>query len=522
MLRLHDGLDFYAHASPETPFATDGAHSITWAQASSRADLYASALARDEIGHGDRFAYLSKNSLDMAVMYFAASRLGAVPVPLNYRLAPPEWVQILRDAQCRLVIASSEYAATVDGVAADLPGVSRWITLGDAGPGSRWISQRSWMPSVAEKRQTPTVTAEDIVYQMYTSGTTGVPKGVLLSHANVLTCALQVLMAQNYRPAPGDFGLVVGPMYHASGVFPLVVAALTGMSLRIETQFDPARAADALSGGVAWAVLVPVMIKAVLDVVESGPPRSFERLRMIFYGAAPMPESLLARAFRIFGCQLGQGFGQTESSACLTFLTHADHQRALQGKTHLLGSVGRALPATEIRIEDIQGRVLPPGEAGEIVVRGPQVMRGYWNAPEKTAETVRDGWLHTGDVGTMDSEGYVYIQDRLKDMVVTGGSNVYSIEVERVLQEHPAVAEVAVIGVPDPEWGESVLAVVVPKAGATVTLEALREFGRTRLGGYKLPRRMDISQALPRNPSGKILKHVLREPYWAGHAKRVA
>ena len=522
MLRLQDGMAYYGRAFPNVLFANDGASRLTWSEANECALRIAGALARDGISSGGRFAYLSKNSVEMACTYFGAAYAGAVPVPLNYRLAPVEWSQIINDANCSLVIASAEYAPQLDEVRKQCPNVKHWVVDAKSAPNAGWIAREAWTAGVSFRAPAATVTPSNVLYQMYTSGSTGLPKGVLLSHANVLTCAQQVLMAQDYRPSPGDLGLIVGPMYHASGAFPLVVAALTGMSLRIETQFDPAQVAKALAGGVAWALLVPIMIQAVLQSVAKDPPGSFEKLRMIFYGAAPMPEALLGEAFRVFGCQMGQGFGQTEAAACITFLTHEDHVNALKGKPHLLGSVGRPLAGTDVVIMDDNGTILPPGQPGEIVIRGPQVMQGYWNAKEKTDEAIRDGWLHTGDAGMLDEAGYLYIQDRLKDMIVTGGSNVFSIEVERALQEHPAVAEIAVIGIPDEKWGEAVMAIVVPKAGSSVSLDELREFGRTRLGSYKLPKSIEIASALPRNASGKLLKHVLREPYWAGRSKSVA
>jgi fatty-acyl-CoA synthase len=228
------------------------------------------------------------------------------------------------------------------------------------------------------------------------------------------------------------------------------------------------------------------------------------------------------RALDVFGCELVQGFGQTEATSCITMLTTADHDKARTGRPQLLSSVGRALPGTDVRIVDpATDEEVPAGTVGEIVARGPQVMQGYWNAPEQTAQTLRGGWLHTGDAGFVDDEGYVYIRDRIKDMIVTGGSNVYSVEVEVVLADHPAVADVAVIGTPDAQWGERVTAVVVPRDGATITLDDVQAHCRARLGGYKIPRRLELVEELPRNASGKVLKNVLREPFWAGHDRRV-
>jgi fatty-acyl-CoA synthase len=216
-----------------------------------------------------------------------------------------------------------------------------------------------------------------------------------------------------------------------------------------------------------------------------------------------------------------QGYGMTETTAAATYLMPADHRRALGGEPKLLLSAGRPLPGTEVRVVDGKGRPLPNGAIGEVAVRGPQLMRGYWNLPQATTEALRDGWMHTGDAGVMDDEGFLYIQDRVKDMIVSGGENVYPREVEEVLYQHPAVAEAAVIGVPDATWGEAVKAIVVRKPGAEASAEEILDFCKGRLGGYKRPRSVDFVAALPRNPSGKVLKKELREPYWAGHTRRV-
>jgi acyl-CoA synthetase (AMP-forming)/AMP-acid ligase II len=242
---------------------------------------------------------------------------------------------------------------------------------------------------------------------------------------------------------------------------------------------------------------------------------------MISYGASPISEETLRQAMDVFGCKFSQGFGQTESSAMLTYLSSGDHERALAGKPELLRSCGRAAPWTEVQVVDEDGNELPVGEIGEIIGRGPQLMRGYWKMPDATAETLRDGWLHTGDAGSMDEEGYFFIQDRIKDMIVSGGENVYPAEIEQVLYEHPAIADVAVIGIPDDTWGEAVHAIVQLKPGAEATAEDIIAFCRDRLAGYKRPRSVEFIDQIPRNASMKVLKKDLRAPYWEGRDRAV-
>jgi acyl-CoA synthetase (AMP-forming)/AMP-acid ligase II len=265
--------------------------------------------------------------------------------------------------------------------------------------------------------------------------------------------------------------------------------------------------------------MVPAIMQSLVEMpgIEA---RHFDALKVIYYGAAPIGVPLLRRALEVFRCNLVQGYGLTESTGGFVYLNEVDHARALAGEDHLLRSTGRPVLA-DVRVVDEQGRDLGPDEPGELLVRGPNVMKGYWRNPEATRQTVRDGWLHSGDVARIDAEGYVYLCDRLKDMVVSGGTNIYPREIESALQEHPSIVDVAVIGVPDPKWGEALLAVCVCRGDAP-TEDDLVAFCRDRLGGYKIPRRYEFVEQLPRNPSGKVLKRVLREPYWKGEGRGIS
>jgi fatty-acyl-CoA synthase len=439
-------------------------------------------------------------------------------VPLNYRLAPPEWSYILRDAGARVLFAQGALGEALAPVRGELAELRRCVAL-DAAPAG-WEPLDAFLAAAPDTDPGCDVTPEDDVYQMYTSGTTGRPKGAVLTHRAVTAQLHQASLA--FGAQPGDRALIVAPLYHAAAAVTSFVTVQTGGTLWIQEDFVPAAVVKALSEDrIALALLVPAMIQFCLVAVPDVAGRRYDSLRLIVYGASPIAEQTLRRAIEVFGCDFVQGYGMTETTAAATYLLPADHRRALAGEPKLLLSAGRPLIGTDLRIVGEGGRSLPPGQIGEIAVRGPQLMRGYWNLPEATAEALRDGWMHTGDAGSLDDEGYLFVQDRTKDMVVSGGENVYPREVEDVLYQHPAVAEAAVIGVPDAKWGEAVKALVVAKPGQTVTAEELIEFCNGRLAGYKRPRSVDFVDALPRNPSGKVLKRELREKYWAGHTRRI-
>ena len=308
----------------------------------------------------------------------------------------------------------------------------------------------------------------------------------------------------------------MAPLFHAAAVITAFSCVAGGGCLVIQKGFDPRAVVDALADDdIALTTLVPAMIQACLTTVDDVADRSYPALRAMAYGGSAIAEPTLVRAMEVFGCDFYQGFGQTESSAGLTYLTELDHRAAVAGRPELLASCGQALPGTELRIVDPTGAALPPGEVGEVIARGPQLMVGYWNRPEETAAALRDGWLWTGDAGSLDELGYLTIHDRLRDVVVTGGENVYPREVENVLIGHPSVLDVAVIGVPDETWGEAVHAVVVVAPGASLDLDSLRDHGREHLAGFKLPKGVTVVDELPRNASGKVLKADLRRPHWA-------
>jgi acyl-CoA synthetase (AMP-forming)/AMP-acid ligase II len=481
----------------------------------------ANALLVCGLARGDRIAVLAKNGIDYALTYLAASKSGVVPVPLNYRLAPPEWRYIVNDARARLLIARGEYAAAIEPVRSELETVERCIALEAPDAPRGWDDFEAFVGAASAAAPGVHVEPGDDVYQMYTSGTTGRPKGAVLTQGAVTAQLAQASFALG--SAAGERSLIVAPMYHAAAALMTFSTIWYGGSLFIQADFHPAAAVQAMSEQrIGRALLVPAMIQACLVMVPDVAQRDYPELRYIVYGASPISEATLRRAIEVFRCDFLQGYGMTETTAAVTYLLPADHHRALHGEPDLLLSAGRAMVGTEVRVVDADDRPLPPGAVGEVVARGPQLMRGYWNLPEASAEALRGGWMHTGDAGRMDERGYLYISDRVKDMIVSGGENVYPREVEEVLFQHPAVADVAVIGIPDEKWGEAVKAIVVLREGARAEAAEIVEFCRGRLAGYKRPQSVDFVPLLPRNPSGKVLKRELREPYWQGHSRRVS
>jgi len=510
---VHEFLDFFAREQPDAPCMILDHRELSYGQVQKHCNQLAHALIEAGLEPGDRFGFLAKNSIETVIAYLAGSTAGVVPVPLNWRLAPPEWQYILDDARVKLLMAEMGFCAGIDSVRSQLPGIHSFVSIGPETPAD-WQSLDDFCHGHSESSPGVLIDEQDVFYQMYTSGTTGKPKGAMLTHYSVISNAMQSMPYFNRVLGPGKKVLLVMPMFHAGAASTVIGSLASGSTMVIHPEFSPERLADALSNeGINVVNLVPAMIQAMLVHVPDLEQRDFSTLDVAIYGASSISENTLRRALEIFKCDFYQGFGQTESSACITMLSAQDHRRALKGKPELLRSAGRALLGTSVRIVDSDDRELPPGESGEIIMHGPQMMKAYWNLPQASAEALKNGWLHTGDIGMMDDEGYVYVQDRIKDMIVSGGENVYPREVENVLFEHPAVADAAVIGLPDETWGEAVTAVVVLNPGTSLEVDELITYCRGKLGGYKIPRQVRILDELPRNPSGKVLKKDLRE-HW--------
>jgi acyl-CoA synthetase (AMP-forming)/AMP-acid ligase II len=519
-VRLHDFLDYWARERPQAEFAVAGGHAVTYAEASSVANRVANRLIALGCRKGSRVAVLAGNTAWYPVLYFAAAKAGLVLVPVNCRLVSTEWVGILNDAEPSVLIAGREQLAGADEIRGELKSVEHFVAEGGDDQ-RRWESLEQWLSEGSVAPPDVEVSPDDPLYQMYTSGTTGAPKGAVLSHGAVTSNVLQVALA--HPVSPGDRGLVVLPMFHAA-VIPAAFSVLCrGGSVFVLDAFDPEQVVRVLDEErIGVATLVPAMLQACLVTVRGIAARRYERLRSIYYGASPIAEETLRRAIDAFGCEFVQSYGMTEAAQALTFLSAADHRLALETRPELLLSAGRPAAGTTLQVVDATDGSTPTGGSGEIVARGPQLMSGYWQRPDETAQALRDGWLHTGDVARIDDDGYLFVEDRIKDMIVSGGENVYPQIVEQVLYEHPGIAEAAVIGVPDERWGEAVKAVVVTRPGIVCSEAEILAFCRPRMGGFERPGSVDFVDALPRTASGKVLKRVLREPYLVGRERRVS
>jgi acyl-CoA synthetase (AMP-forming)/AMP-acid ligase II len=499
---VHQIIERNARLAPdaEALAASDGAV-LTWAEVDDLAERVAAVLAQRGVRPGARVSLLARNGLELVPVYAAVNKIGAIYAPLNYRLAPVEIAAVLRDCTPSALLVHEEFADVVAGI--DTGGVEPWIYGAHGGPDDL----RSQCADVAPRRPDVVPSPSDPSWICYTGGTTGRSKGVVLTHDNMLATARALVEVCGIRP--DDTYLVAGPMFHV--VLAAPVAYWLQGARTVLVNFDATAALRVISEQrVTRLIATGTIFKAIVEEQERAPRPTV--LRTIDFGGAPIPESLARRAAAAFGCDVGQIYGQSETTLLTTYLRPAEYTAAWDGTGRdRTCSVGRAVPGVQLRILDERGEPLPPARVGEVAVRGPAVMREYWRNPEQTAAALRDGWLRTGDLGLLDDDGYLHLRDRLKDVIITGGENVYSSEVELVLARHPQVAEVAVVPVPDEHWGELVGAVVVPAPGAAPDAAALRAFCRERLAGYKLPRLFFFRREVPRLPTGKIAKSLLRD-----------
>lgn len=478
----------------------------------------AGALRTLGVQPGDRVAMLAHNADRYAEFFLAVWWAGAVANPVNTRWSAAEIAYSLNDCESAVLLVDDAFAAQVPAIRQQTTVVRTVVHAGDAAEPAGMLSYEALLQAAAPMPDAGRQ-GDDLAAILYTGGTTGFPKGVMLSHANLWAAAVARL-AELSMP-PEGISLLVAPLFHVAGLGRLVTQIVIGATSVIEPVFRADAVLDAIERHrVSDVMLVPSMLQTLLDhpAFDAARLRSLQR---VVHGASPMPPALLDRAMQALP-HVGfiASYGMTETSAVVSLngpITLATRARC----DKVLRSVGRAGYGCEVRIVDGEGRPVPPGTVGEIAVRGPGVMLGYWNKPAETAGALRDGWLFTGDGAWMDGSGYLHVVDRLKDMIISGGENVYSAEVEAALMLHPAVASCAVIGVPSEQWGEAVHAVVVLRPGCQADEQALRDHCRSRLAGYKCPKALDFIEALPLSAAGKVLKNRLREPFWQGRSQRV-
>src|SRR5246127_3055997 len=480
----------------QTALARDG-RLLTFRELNTRVEGIAGTLTSHGFGVGDRLALLLPNGPDYIELVYACSMLGVIAVPLNTRLSAKEIDRVLEDASPRGIVRHSSLA---------VPGVqSNWQQVVDQEP----------IPISSGLIQKTFYDPDAVLGLIYTSGTTGQPKGVMVTHGNILADVHNF----NYwmRYTEGGIYLHAAPIFHIADFPSMFAAPAFGASQITIPKFSPQIFCETVEREhVTHTVLVPTMINLLTQFPEAK-KYDLSGLQVLAYGGSPMSPELVHRTRQLLPkAKLIQVYGLSETG----FLTGLQDQEHTEDK---LISCGRPCPGVDLVVTDISGKQVDPGQAGELIARGANVTRGYWNNPEETAEAFRDGFFRTGDIGQQDTAGYFYILDRLKDMIVTGGENVYSGEVEAVIYGHPAVREVAVFGVPDPQWGELVMACVALKPGATLTADDLIGFCRRSLANYKLPRRIEFSETdLPKNGSGKILKKTLRERFWMHQERAVS
>lgn len=481
---------------------------FTYAELDERASRCANALLQLGVKRGDRVAVLMMNGVEYIESYFALARIGAVMVPLNWRLTPKELEFILGDAGAVALLFDSEFDAAAKALHECKTPLREWLRVGSpADENAPAFAQNYEALCEAAPADFPHNESggDDNLFIMYTSGTTGLPKGVVHSHATMIAGSFTILMTADIRP--DDTYLQMLPLFHVGALSPLTSSVHRGARALIMRQFDPARVFPAIKEWRAdCGLAVPAMLNFMLQAAgEKTARESGESLRWLLSGAAPVPVPLIKR-YAELGIEIHQVYGLTESAgpACLI-----SGEEALRRA----GSTGPAFFHTDVRVVGADGRDCAPGEIGEVLVRGRHLMKEYWNRPDATAETLRDGWLHSGDMAHKDADGFLYIRDRKKDMIISGGENVYPAEIENVLMGHPEIADAAVIGQPSERWGESAAAVIVRAKESALTADAVREYVQDKLARFKQPRAVEFADEIPRNPTGKILKRILRERY---------
>lgn len=487
----------------------------TYAQLNDRVDRLCNALADRGVVKGDRIGILSVNCNEYIELYFASAKLGAIFVPLNFRAKPDELSYLINHADISVLFTGKRYLDMVDRMLPDIANVGLHVAIG----GENGLCYEELMATGSAESYFSDIDTGDVTVLMYTSGTTGRPKGVPLRHSGFASYILENVEPAN--PDQEERNLLTVPLYHVAGVQAMLAGVYGGRTLILLPQFEVKTWLETVQREQATrAMLVPTMLKRVIEDPDFN-RYDLSSLKVITYGAAAMPFDVITRAIDLMpGVRFINAFGQTETASTITVLGPEDHriegtEAERQKKLNRLkSSIGKPLPDVEVKIVDLDGKALGSGEAGEILVRGARIMSGYWEDPKASSGKVtKEGWLHTGDLGYMDEDGYLYLKGRADDMLIRGGENVSPREVEAVLMTHPKVHEAAVIGVSDPEWGQEIRAVVILKKGESATPEEIIDYCRPRMAGYKRPRSLIFVEEFPRNAMGKLLRKQISEQY---------
>jgi acyl-CoA synthetase (AMP-forming)/AMP-acid ligase II len=514
---LGDIARVHARVRPTAMALTFEGRTTSYGMLDAHTNRVAHALRAAGVSKDDRIGYLAKNMDCFFEILIGGAKIGAVTLPIGWRLAAAEIAYLLENGEVALLFVGKEFR-DLARQAIDISG--RQVRIVELESGSA-DGYPAWRDSQSDEDPGVAISPSDTALQLYTSGTTGRPKGVMLTNGNLLEMWVRTGQAgiDCYRWEPDDVCLVAMPLAHIGGTGWGVVGLLNGAGLVILREFDPPTVLGLIEPErITKLFMVPAALNFLIQM-PGVKAIDYSRLRTIFYGASPIPLELLRQCMDVFGCSFCQQYGMTEACGTIVYLPPDDHD---PGGNRRMKSAGRPMPGIEIKIIDEDGNTLPPETVGEIATRSTSNMAGYWKNEAATREALdADGWLRTGDAGYLDADGYLYIYDRVKDMIVSGGENIYPAEVEGAIFGHPAVADVAVIGVPDDRWGEAVKAVVVLKPGTEASEADLLHFARERIAAFKVPKSVDFVGALPRNAAGKVLKRALREPYWAGRERNV-
>jgi acyl-CoA synthetase (AMP-forming)/AMP-acid ligase II len=505
---LADMLDNNALKFPDHTAFVFGEQRVTHAEFRARAARLASAWQRLGLKRQDRVGILSQNRLEFQEVYGSCEMAGFITATVNWRLAIPEMVYIINDGGAKVLVFEAAYAETVAAMKDQLTSVEHYVCIGGEAEGAADYEEvlASGDPAELTLRPRP----DDVAYLIYTSGTTGRPKGVMLTHAG--QCAAAEILGSDQRMSADDRMLIMMPLFHIGAKVIQLSQHWRAGTVVLLPGFDRDAILDAIEAEkITVTHMAPTMIQMLLESPRAGATDT-SSLRMIVYAAAPMPLPVLKHGLKVFGPVFQQQFGQTEGLGT-TLLAHQHKPDGNARDLEILTSVGQASPRVGLRIVDDAGVDLPPGEVGEILLTSPAVMKGYWNNTAATIDTLRDGWVHTGDVGKVDHEGFLYLVDRKKDMIISGGENIYSREVEEAVVHNDQVSEAAVIGVRDDKWGEAVMAIVVLKPGAQITADELIEYCKTRIASYKKPRQVTFVDEIVKLASGKVDKVRLRQLY---------